>query len=172
MSRALAVVLCALAACALGACSDDPRSGYTAVGVQDVSLGPIAVPIWANDTFNHGLEVELTDALVKEIQSTTPWKVASDGARSRLTGRIVAVELRPLSTANVSGLVEDMAVGLTVDWEWKRSASGKPIVAKRGFRSVSEFVASQGVGERLEVGQRQAIQELARDVVAAMRSQW
>ncbi len=172
MRRVLLIASCAALACALGACSDDPRSGYSSVGVHDETLGPVTVPVWTNETFTHGLEAELTDALVKEIQRATPWKVVSEGGRSRLTGRIVSVELRPLSTANVSGLVEDMAVELTVDWEWKRAGTGKTIVGKKGFRSVSQFVPAQGVGERLEVGRRQAVQELARDVVVAMRSQW
>lgn len=162
-----------IVALTLAGCTNDPHSGYSFEGVHDANLGPIAVPVWDNTTFTHGLEVPLTDAIVKEIQRASPWKVVGrDRARSVLTGTITSVELRRLSTANISGIVEDVAVEVTVDYEWRQAGTGKVLMAKRGVRSVSEFVPSKGVGERVEVGQQQALQAAARDVVASLRSGW
>jgi hypothetical protein len=170
MRRALALA----AVAALGAaCSSDPRSGYAWGASRDESLGPIATPVWENETYSHGVEARLTEALAKEIQRTTPWKVASqESARTVIVGTIRSVELRKLSAADVSGLVEDVGVEITADFEWKERSSGRVIVARRGLRSIGTFVPALGVGERLEVGQNEAVGRLARDVVASMRAPW
>lgn len=166
----------AAAACALlgpTGCSSDPREGYSFTSAYDPDRGPIAVSMWENRTFTHGLESLVTEAIAKEVVRTTPWKVtSSDLARSTLTGVITSIELRPLSTANVSGLMEDIAVEITADFEWRSSGTGRLLAARRGFRSVASFVPAQGVGERIEVGQDQAVQKLARDVVATLRTGW
>src|SRR5207244_598931 len=66
--------------------------GYSTVPNSDPSLGPVYVPIFKNSTFLLGLENQLTAAVVREIESKTPWKVAScrEAAQSELVGTIVA----------------------------------------------------------------------------------
>lgn len=152
-------------------CSSDPRSGYAFSGGFERTISSVAVPVWDNVTFHHGLESQLTDAIVQEIHQTTPWRtLRSDQGQTVLTGSITDVTLRRLSTARETGLVEELAVEITVDYTWKDGRTGKTLLARKGFRGVESFVPSRGVGERIEVGESGAVQAVARQVVASMRS--
>lgn len=157
---------------ALG-CASDPSQGYSFSSSHDSGISTVYVPTFKNSTFSHGLEVELTDAIIKEIKATTPWRVVSQGdAEAALTGSIVNSELRPLSYARTSGLVQEMAVTLTIEFDFKDTRSGKVLASRRNFSSSEAFVPARGVQERLEVGEHATIQELARSVVAELRSGW
>jgi hypothetical protein len=68
--------------------------------------------------------------------------------------------------------VESLAVEITVSFEWKKIDSGEVLVAKRNFRGAEIFVPAQGAQERLEFGRSAAIDQLAKDIVASLRSSW
>lgn len=158
---------------ALVGCASDPTEGYAFSSSHDSGITSVYVPTFNNPTFSHGLEVELTDAIIKEIKASTPWRVVSQGdAEATLTGTIVDAKLQPLSYARTSGLVQEMAVTLTIEFDFKDSRTGKVLTSRRNFTSSESFVPARGVGERLEVGQHAGVQELARAVVGELRSSW
>ncbi len=174
MSRpgAAVVTWLAVSSCLAG-CSSDPHSGYSFSPAHDTGIATVHVPMFQNNTFSRGLEVELTDAIIKEIQKSTPWRTTAEpAAQATLTGTIVSSELRPLSYARTSGLVQEEAVVLTIEFDFKDNRTGKVLVSRRGFTASDSFVPSRVVGERIEVGLNGAIQKLARDVVAELRAAW
>ena len=169
--RRLLLALACLAP--LSACASDPKSGYAWSSSYDTSISSVAAPLWENETFHHGLEARLTEAVVKEIQRVTPWRVAPSGeADTTLTGVLRRVEIRRLSTARTSGLAEELSVELTIDYTWKSGRTGKTLTARKGMRVVESFVPALGVGERVEIGELAAVDAAARAVVASMRSGW
>jgi hypothetical protein len=169
------VLLCWLGALALAGCASDPTQGY-AIGTgssfsRDVRT--VHVPIFQNPTYAKGLEFELTDAVIKEIQRTTPWKVSSASAADTvLEGSITDADLRKLSTQRDSGVVQEQAVGLTVSFAFRDTRSGKTLVGRDRFSASEVFVPANPVKERLEVGENAVIQRMARDIVAELRSSW
>ncbi len=147
--------------------------GYAFQDAYRTDIHTVAVPVFANSTFSHGLEVTLTDALVKEIHRTTPWRVASaDSAESVLSGAIDSAELRRLSRGSETGMVQELAFEISVSFEWKKSRNGEVMIARRNFRSADPFVPARGAQERLNLGERAAVDQLARDIVAELRSSW
>lgn len=169
----IAVMLLALALLLAPGCASDPSEGYAFASAHDKSIGSIYVPVFDNATFSHGIETQLTDSIIKELKQATPWKVTSEsGAQTTLSGRIVGVELRPLSLARTSGLVQEQAVIVTIEFDWKDNRTGRVLSSRRNFTASEAFIPSRGVGERLEAGQDATIQRLARDVVAELRSSW
>lgn len=163
----------ALACLPLAACAADPHDGYAHASSHDATIRTVAVPIFQNPTFARGLETELTDAIVKEIQRSTPWRVAQDtGANATLTGTLTSSNLRRLSFQRNSGYVQELAVELTVDFDFKDARTGKTLVSRRNFTATDSFVPASPVNERLEAGQHAAIQKLAKDIVAELRSGW
>lgn len=157
----------------LASCATDPAQGYSFAPARSTNTRTISVPVFANETFSHGMEVQLTEAIVKELQRSTPWRIVSGPkAQTVLTGSITASELRPLSTASGTGLVMEQAVVLTVDFEWRDRASGEVLIARKNFKALESFVPARGTGERLELGQHAAVQELARRIVNELRSAW
>ena len=69
--------------------------GCAAYQIGNQSLYPleihtVSVPVFQSNSFRRNLGERLTEAVVKEIERRTPYKVVSDpGADSVLTGRIV-----------------------------------------------------------------------------------
>jgi hypothetical protein len=158
---------------ALAGCSSDPGSGYAFAEPYDAGVRTVGVPIFSNQTFARGAELALTDAIVKQIQQQTPWRVVSpDRADTVLEGAIVEAELGVLSNSPRTGLVEEQTYRLTVRFAWRDNRTGETRVVRENFSAVGVFAPARGVGERIEVGQRDAIDELAHDIVASMRSGW
>lgn len=179
ITLALALLgVAALSGCGYTADTDDPAgapgsTGYTADSVFPAGIHSVAVPIFENKTLSTGVERDVTDALIKEIQLRTPYFVtAEDKADSVLTGTIVGVEKTRLNQARGTGLVREMVLSVTVDFEWKDRRTGKTIVARRNFEAGDEYVPSAPFGERPDIGQFGAASDLAREIVAAMRDQW
>ena len=157
----------------LPCCASDPAQGYSFTSSFSSDVRTVHVPIFENPTFARGLEIELTDAIIKEIQRTTPWTVtSSDSAQTQLTGRINDAELRRLSTGRGSGLAQELSYTIRVEFEWKDARNGKVLVSRRDFSASDSFVPTHGLNERIETGQHGAIQRLARDIVAELRSNW
>jgi hypothetical protein len=169
-------ILAAVALAAFAGCSSDPTRGYSFASTYPANVHSVAIPVFDNRSFQRGLEVELADALVKEIQRTTPWVVvqgsSGGGADTTLTGSITDASLRDLSTSSPTGLVQEMAVELTVDFDWRDARTGKDLVSRKSFKALESFVPSGPSRERLELGKHAAVQELARGIVAELRSNW
>lgn len=173
MTRALVATVVLAGAGVLSACSSDPSKGYSFSSSFDQSVRTVHVPMFSNATFHRGLEAELTDAVVKEIQTTTPWKVTDAAvAETTLAGAITAADMRQLSSNRASGLAQELALVITVDFDWRDSRTGKVLTSRRSFSASETFVPTKPVGERLEVGEHAAVQQLARDIVAELRSGW
>lgn len=147
--------------------------GYKFQDAHRTDIRTVAVPVFENTTFSHGLEVTLTDALIKEIHRSTPWRVASaDAAESVLSGSIDSAELRRLSRGSETGMVQEVAFEISVSFEWKKNRGGEVLVSRRNFRAADPFVPARGANERLNLGERAAVDQLARDIVAELRSSW
>ena len=166
MSRALlaALVLALLSGCA---------GGYRFGAAYSDDMRTIAAPMFDNVTFSHGMEAMLTEALLKELNRSTPWEVAPEAtADTTLSGVITEVRLHKLNTSPTSGLVTELAVDLSVDFEWRDNRTGQTLLARRNFRGIGRFAPGRGVGEPIEVGEQAAVDRVARAIVAELRSDW
>ncbi|MCA9273573.1 MAG: LptE family protein [Phycisphaerales bacterium] len=160
-------------AATLASCSSDPTKGYSFESAHDSTIRTVAVPIFSNDTFHHGVELTLTEDIIKQIQRQTPWRVTSaENADALLTGSIKGVNLRSLSTRTGSGFVQEMAVQITVDFEFVDNRSGKALTSRTGYSALGSFAPAQPTGERIDVGYAGASQTLARDLVGDLQQVW
>lgn len=173
MSRRRLAVCAAVAAVGLAGCSADPTRGYSFSSTYDAQVRSISVPIFTNDTFATGLEVRLTEAIIKEIRQETPWRVvSSSAAATTLTGSIDEVELERLTRQRETGLTQEQALRVTVSFDWVDNRTGQTRVSRQRFMAVSSFVPHHGVGEPLEIAEYGVVDELARDIVGELRSDW
>lgn len=154
-------------------CASDPTGGYMMGTLFPEHVATVAVPIFENDTFHRDVEFQLTDAVIKEIERRTPYKVAPlVRADTILTGHVRLVVLDPISKSRLTGLTEEMIVRMTVDFQWTDLRTNANIVERRSFEGASLFVPSAPSGEPLEIGQFAVVQQLARDIVDEMQAQW
>ncbi|MCK4873366.1 MAG: LptE family protein [Phycisphaerales bacterium] len=174
-ARTLLRMSLALAVCCTFAvgCADTYEGGYRTGEVYRGDIRTVAVPIFGNTSYERGIERDVTDAIIKEIHARTPYRVtAGSGADSILTGTITKLARTRLSADRTTGLVQEMAIQITVNFEWTDERSGDLLVARRSFSSGEYFIPAAGVREPIEVGIHQAVAELARDIVSAMRADW
>jgi hypothetical protein len=167
------LVALGLVAATLPACSADPARGYSLTPAHAARFRTVAVPVFANSTHHTGLETDLTDAVIKEIQRQTPWRVSqSDAADAVLQGRITRVRLVRLSTASGIGLVQEQGVEVLVSFQLVDNRSGETVVARQGFVGLASYVPAQPTGERISVGYRGAAEALADDIVTELAAEW
>jgi hypothetical protein len=154
-------------------CSPDPRTGWSGASAWPEAYRSVAVPILQNRTYARHLDAQLTEALVKQIEASTPYKVMGQGtADTVLRGTITAVDLREISKSLVTGLGEEVALRVTLDYEWVDLRTGRTIVARRGFVGTAVFTPSRPTREPLELAGFEVAQQLAREIVDSMQSEW
>ena len=157
----------------LGGCASDPTTGYVAASTFPQDISTIAVNIFENESYTRGVEFGLADALVKEIEARTPYKVtAASRADTFLTGRIKSVQLGQLSKSRMTGLSEEVTFRVTIDMMWKDLRTGEALLELESFTVNSLFVPSRPSLEPIEIGEFGAVQALARDIVSEMRADW
>ena len=147
--------------------------GYSQRDIFPADVQTISVPVFENLSFYQGLEFNLTEAIIKEIELRTPYKVTSArDADTILQGTIVEVRQNRLSRTVTGDLPQELEVRLVVDFEWRASLSGQALRQRRGLTAVERYVPAGSVGEVLSVGQHQAMGRMARQIVDAMGSPW
>lgn len=156
------------------ACSSDPRRGYSFNSASSFNAASVSIAIFDNQTYDHGVESELTEAIAKEIQRTTRMAVVAAGkaADTSLSGIIRKSEMRTISRDSITGLANHTALTLTIDFEWRDNRTGQTLVGRRNFAAADTFVPARGTGELREAAVHGAVQQLARDIVAEMRGNW
>jgi hypothetical protein len=141
MMKKTSVILAMLVACV--GCSYDGESGYTTKSPYPENVHTVAVPIWnlGANVYRRGLEMRLTEALVKRIELDTPYKVTDKSrADTILSGTIDTVEQRVLSYNPDSGYPREKEVTLVISFTWTDLRNGKTLVKKTNFRVAATYL--------------------------------
>ncbi len=122
----------------MAGCSADGQFsllGYTTRPPFDPSIRTVYVPIFGNETLLKGMEFEVTKAVIREIESKTPYKVVSNCAEAdtQLDGKIMGRSKAP-NNINQLGEVRDVQQGLIVEVRWKDLRSGDILSVPNGMR--------------------------------------
>jgi len=145
--------------------------GYTATGsLHSAKYKTIAVPIFRNNTFYRNFEFQLTEELIKVIESRTPYKVVDRGrADTILLGEIVDVRKSTI-TKDVEDRVREFQLTITVNILWKDNRTGEILLERKGFRQASNAVV--GLGETEETASREAFSDIAERIVELLEEPW
>jgi hypothetical protein len=147
--------------------------GYGHRELYPQAIQTVEVDIFQNHSFYRGVEFELTEAVIKEIELRTPYKVIRAGtADTVLRGSIVRVDQRLLSRRRVGGVPQELEMLLVVDFEWQDLRTGQTLRERPGLQAVGRYVPSRPVGEPLLNAQHQAVTRMADMVVSSMRADW
>jgi len=145
--------------------------GYSREGLYPANVSTVAVDGFTNHCFYQGVEIALTEALIKEIELRTPYKVtARSRADSVITGEILQIRQEPRSRRRTGGLVQDVEYRIVVSFEWKDIRSGKIIRQRVGMMVSAGFLPANEVGETLIRGQNQAVQRVSGRIVSIMKA--
>jgi hypothetical protein len=151
---------------------------YGSDAVFPVGISTVHVPIVQNDTFRHELGVQLTEAIVKEIERRSKYKVTGDpNADSTLRVRIVNESKRVLSEASTDDpRAIDAAISARASWT---SRSGQPLM-QNSVVPIADNAISFGqnlrfvpeAGQSVDTAMQSAIEKLASRIVSQMEMRW
>ncbi|MGN6370922.1 MAG: LptE family protein [Phycisphaerae bacterium] len=155
----------------LGSCFLMSACGYTSHPAYNESVKTVCVPVFENHTFRREWEFRLTEAIDKNIEYRTPYKIASrKDADTILTGELVDVQQSVLTNRFGSDLPRESELTMVVNFVWKDQRSGKILVERKAFnRSATEIPQ---LGERVTDAEQVAIERLAAAIVDQMQSDW
>jgi hypothetical protein len=102
--------------------------GYTTQPNYRPGIHTVRVPIFYNRTYFRGLEFQLTEAVIHEIESKTPYKVVScnQAADTELTGTILSYTKGLLNVNNVNEQ-RDVEITLAVEFTWRDLRTGEAL---------------------------------------------
>ena len=169
-SLPLSCILLSLAGCA--AYQVGTRSLYA----PDVAT--VYVPMIESDSYRRDLGERLTEAVVKEIELKTPFKVVgTPDADSVLSAKLLTDQRRTLAENSFDDpRLSETALWAEVTWLNRRRA---PIVPAQTIALPPELIGiSQTatlipeVGQSVVSSQQQAIERLAQQIVSTMEEPW
>lgn len=145
--------------------------GYTTRELYPAQYTTVAVPNFENRTFDREIEFEIREALIKEIEQRTPYKVVRTpgAADTLLEGTLVDVQRSSISRQQGTGLPQEVEVTLVVNFVWRDLRSGEDLKGFQGFAASGQYVPVGGVGEFDATAKNRAVQRLATDMVSTMR---
>ena len=163
---------------AVVACLPLAGCGYMVGGPYRQDVQTVSVPIFKSTSFRRDVEYQLTEAVQKEIQKQTHFRLAREGeADTRLSGRIVGVNKHVLSeTAWDDPRELQLQLAVEVTWEDLRGGGEirrqqvtiPPDVVK--LLATGDFAPE--LGQSLATARQRAIDTLAREIVQLMQTPW
>lgn len=174
---------CRFAPVAAAACIVLAFSGCAGYQVGNQALYPpgietVYVPMFESVSFRENLGEQLTEAVMKEIEARTPYKVVSTPmADSVLSGRIVG-ETQRVIVEDWYDDPRDVEVNIRVQVRWvdRRGnilRNSTDIVLPEEFTEISastDIIAE--AGQSRATAQQQALERIARQIVDLMEAPW
>lgn len=138
----------------------------------------VYVPMFESDSLRRNMGERLTEAVVKEIELKTPYKVVHrPDADTVLSGRIV-VETKGIVAEQVDDIPRNIQTSLAVQVNWYDRQGEYLIQDSRFPFAPLDFVAVQSTyltpegGQSVATAHQEAIQRLAVQIVSRMESRW
>lgn len=169
---------CPFAACvvlAIAGCASY-QVGHQTLYRPDIQT--IYIPIFENETYRRGLGEQVTEAVIKEVQQRTPYRVVhTPDADSTLSGRIVA-ERKRVEAENRFDDARMVEAEVAVDVHWT-DRSGNVLMQRAGMpvpyislSATHSSTFSPESGQSLATAQQDVSRRLAREIVGQMELWW
>ncbi len=178
LSRRLALCQIGAGLLALAELTALSGCGYMVGAPYATNIRTVHVPTFQSADFRRGYELQLTEAVQKQIQMRTPYRLAKEpGADTRLTGRIVGIDKRVPNQNKYDDPRElELAIGIEVKWEDLRTGQiiNQQTVPLAGNAAQLLGTASFApeAGQSLATGTQDAVNNLARQIVGLMEVPW
>ena len=165
----------AVLAAVIAGCNTDPTKGYTLANQYHQGVDSVAVDVFtrAKDVYRRGLEFRLTEAVVKQIELDTPYKVTDRSrADTLLTGTIVGISQQVMSVNPDTERPRELQMVITVSIRWQDLRTGKIIRTENNIRASGRYIPPVPFREDFFQGSEEAINRLAVRIVEAMEAEW
>jgi hypothetical protein len=150
--------------------------GYRMGNGYEPEIHSVYVPIFTSQSDRRGLEFQLTEAVQKEIQLRTPFRIVNEpAADTQLIGKIVNTRKRVLGETKNDD-PRELQMSLTVEVRWENLKTGEVLAEKRVPISQREILLIQNaefapeVGQSLATAYQQVMDRMAREIVDLMEA--
>ncbi len=135
------------------------------------NISSVHIDMFENDTYRRGLGPWLTEAIVKEVELRTPFRIAdSSSADSFLRGRLVS-DRKNVIVESPNDDARDINYASRIEITWT-DRTGTPLTQSRVFTITEDANLIPEAGQSLTTAQQELIQRLARQVVNQMEVAW
>lgn len=138
----------------------------------------VYVPMFESNSYRRGLGERLTEAVQKEIERRTPYKVVSSpDADSILTGKILT-EAKGVTVEAPTDEARELTYYFTISVQWidKGGAVVQDMPTIPVPEALSQLVGTSTfypeVGQSISTSQQDSINRLARQIVGMMEAPW
>ncbi|MEX1040636.1 MAG: LPS assembly lipoprotein LptE [Pirellulaceae bacterium] len=162
---------------ALGGCAHYQLGNRT---LYRSDIRTVHVPMFESQSFRRGLGERVTEAVIKEIESNTPYKVVgSDRADTILKGELAFDRKKVIGRNNLDDprmLREDLMI--TYTWTDQRGqVLGQPVSFEMSPTLAGDAIVNEGMlipeaGQSITTAQEEAIRDFAKLVVRGMQVAW
>jgi hypothetical protein len=177
----IAALLAGVALIALGGCATDPTRGYTTNNQYVAGVRSVTVPIWTRgkQVYRRGMEMRLTEAIVKRVQQDTPYRITKKGrADTELRGTIDSISQRVLSYHPDTGWPRETEITLRVSFTWTDLRSGE-VLAEGNLHQTGAYLPAQPMArfrrrpeQDFFQGSEDVVNKLAGRIVQYMEAEW
>lgn len=145
--------------------------GYSSSGLYREGIRTVYVEMFQSKEFRRGIEFELTEALRKQIDRSTPYRNApKEKADTIITGEVLEWREATLGKDFLTALPRETAGTLTIRYRWQDMRTGKLLVEQPRLVTTVEYV--RPVEETVNNARDDAVVRMARRVVASMATSW
>jgi hypothetical protein len=138
----------------------------------------VHVPIFKSQSFRRGFELQLTEAVQKQIQESTQYRLVSEAeADTRLVGEIIEVSKR-VENQNRYDDPRELELQMAVQVQWLDVKTGR-VLAQQNFpinnataQAVVQSSFAPEAGQSLATATQDAVDQLARHIVQLMEAPW
>jgi hypothetical protein len=160
---------------AMGGCAGYQIGNDT---LYPTNIHTVYVPIFQSDSFRPGLGEQLTEAVQKEIEKKTSYKVVgTPNADSVLSGKITG-NVKHVLVRDIYNDPRELQVNLQVKVQWIdrqqnviRNMNPLPVPADMVTISETGSLIPE-VGQSMATAQQQAIKRIAQQIVGMMENPW
>lgn len=165
-----AVVMAAIVSVLIGA-SGCARYHLGNQFLYNSSIRSVSVIMFESDSNRRFLGQRLTEAVVKEIELSTPLTITdAQIADSFIRGRLVRDDKR-VAGENINDEPRTLNVAWVVEVDWVDRA-GVPLFQRQKIRIRRDADFVPEGGQSISTAQQRIIDQIARDVVSQMQSPW
>lgn len=172
ISLILTVISFAFVSFTISGCQEEWFAGYNQGWPYPQEVQSVFVEMFDSASFRRDHEYALTDAICKQIEVQTPYKIIADRntADSLLTGRIESIGSSVLATERESGSALEQEILVRVVFSWKNLKTGEMLVDSKKVTGVATY--SEFQGQNVEYAISVAVNKAAQRLVESMQCQW
>ena len=158
-------------ACGMLALLTSGGCGYSVRAPYNANVRTVYVPIFRSVTFRRDVQLQLTEEIIKQIESRTPFKVVGkpEGADTTLEG-VVNFADKNIILENPFNLPRQLTASMTADVTWTDNRTQKKVGEPMKVTVLYNFFPE--VGETSTAAFLKCNQKLATDIVNAMEKPW